>query len=139
MLSYVAAILGAVSFSCQAMLISVDGSADLRIVVVTPDTLVGQLTVSGGDRSELIGLDANTGVLRWRHAVEFRITAGACEGNVFYVVSANALQKRDGKSGAVLWQTNLLAISQQKTATRKTVGELVESAKAFSLARHPRR
>jgi hypothetical protein len=133
LLSFAAALL-VVQISATAMMIRVDGSARLKVVVVTPDVLVCHLTVSGIEGSQLIGLDRSMGKVSWRHAVGFETSAGAGDGRgAFYLVNANTLQKRDNKSGTVLWQTNLLSVGEQITPPRKTVGDHLENVKGFFL------
>jgi hypothetical protein len=131
--AYLAALL-AVPISCSGMMVRVDGSAWMKVVVVTPDVLVCHLTVSGSESSQLIGLDRSTGKVRWRHAVGFETSAGTGDrGGAFYLANTNSLQKRDCTSGAILWQTNLLAVPEQETPPRKTVRDHLQNVKSFFL------
>src|SRR5688572_15756100 len=87
--------------------ITVEGHADLNVLLATDTMVVSAKTVSG-DEDEVFAVDTQTKTVKWRinakHVAEPAIVDGI---NAFYMISDNHLQRRALQTGLLIWSTRL--------------------------------
>src|SRR5260221_274591 len=105
-----------VGCGASAQMMVVEGYADVNLALITPGTIVCSTRVSGEDSEELFALDTKTGTVTWRQRDQ-RIDAKALadETGAFYLFANDFLQKRDLRTGVIVWQSKLDSIPEQIT------------------------
>src|SRR5688500_13695348 len=82
---------------------TVEGHADLTVLLATDTTVVATKTVSGNE-DEVFAVDTQTKTINWRinakHVMEPAIVDGI---NAFYMISDNLLQRRALQTGGLIW------------------------------------
>jgi hypothetical protein len=117
---------------CLASMIWIDGSASVRIVLVTESNVICSSTASGDRQESLFALDARNGNVLWRFSTPRIFKGTLASSGTFLLITKDFLESRSLATGKVNWSTRLDAIPQQITKPRlklkDRVAELVQKA-----------
>jgi len=112
------------ALDAPAMVIPVEGHAGIHLVLISEPILVCSKNVSGEEQEELFALNTTDRTVKWRHkAKRVSPSAVADKAGNFYMFADNVLQKRELRSGSVVWEARLDTIPEQKTPPRLTLKE----------------